>query len=762
MNKINTHSIINLIGVSSVNKTEVANNIKNGLQQKYPNISIEIISEKTDIDVINKIKEYSSIENKKEILIINSNNNKEDFRNDVVNIAEKINYNLVGVVFNYKTSELVLSNYQEVEFFKKEVLQKLNKKKYDLFVDIVEKTQSIDFDIIDYEKYIKSNNGLDGFDKDVVVIGDIHENVEPLKLLINDLRDTSKIVFVGDLIDKGNNTKETINYIYDLWKLGRCIIVKGNHESFVAKRLKKEIQPIEEEKENENFSSIKVFENDESLKNKFLELYDEMLPFLKINRKNNIFYVNHAPCKNKYIGKIDSLSEKNQRNIYFGTRENDAINEKLKFVFEEKNHASIYHVFGHVAHDMENIVTGNKIWLDTGSVYGNKLSAIVINSEGDFVIVDKKSNMLYESELIHLESDFEHINVLPENEKKNFRLSREDEYWVNKVIKNGVEFLAGTIPPSASDGVSLEPIGTALSYYKNNGIFKLIVEPKYMGSRIQFYMNNKDYKIVLKNGGLLKQNDKTSLLYNYWFKYTKDIFKWNKNIILDCELTPWGFLADSLIENEFEKYIESASNENDVLLNDSVYKSFKNNLNNQSSLELERSGISIFKEQLSLYNKKDEDIKIYPFSVLKVDDNLVDFDNYEMFSKLLPLELCLVIDMENDPNYEKNIMLFFEKITKELRLEGVVIKPLKEIENILPAIKVRNEDYLHIIYGHNYKNNYMNLVKHKNIKKKSKLAISEYNLGRLMLQAKNKEELMEYLIKFKLEINQELSVDNGL
>ncbi len=45
--------------------------------------------------------------------------------------------------------------------------------------------------------------------------------------------------------------------------------------------------------------------------------------------------------------------------------------------------------------------------------------------------------------------------------------------------------------------------------------------------------------------------------------------------------------------------------------------------------------------------------------------------------------------------------------------EGIVIKPFIKNDSDLPYLKVRNEDYLTLIYGYNYKYKYEVLCKSK-------------------------------------------------
>ena len=82
----------------------------------------------------------------------------------------------------------------------------------------------------------------------VFVIGDIHGMLDPLKHLIWRIEDTHKIdelIFVGDYIDYGPNSKEVIDYITALPY--EKTFLAGNHEDLL-------LQFFHEDLRDEHFS----------------------------------------------------------------------------------------------------------------------------------------------------------------------------------------------------------------------------------------------------------------------------------------------------------------------------------------------------------------------------------------------------------------------------------------------------------------------------------------------------------------------------
>ena len=83
-------------------------------------------------------------------------------------------------------------------------------------------------------------NLLDGFDGSsrLIIIGDVHGCLEELKLLLlhcSYRKETDKVVFVGDLVNKGPYSAEVVKFVR---KIGaRC--VRGNHDdAALSKALK--------------------------------------------------------------------------------------------------------------------------------------------------------------------------------------------------------------------------------------------------------------------------------------------------------------------------------------------------------------------------------------------------------------------------------------------------------------------------------------------------------------------------------------------
>ena len=66
-------------------------------------------------------------------------------------------------------------------------------------------------------------------------IGDIHGCLPPLRGLIARIPEDETLVFLGDYIDRGPESREVISYLIRLSKTRPCHFLRGNHEQMLLK-----------------------------------------------------------------------------------------------------------------------------------------------------------------------------------------------------------------------------------------------------------------------------------------------------------------------------------------------------------------------------------------------------------------------------------------------------------------------------------------------------------------------------------------------
>lgn len=71
--------------------------------------------------------------------------------------------------------------------------------------------------------------------KRTFVIGDIHGEVKTLSNLIKSLKlkPDDELIFLGDVVDKGPDTRETIDFLIKFSQKNKCTFVRGNHEEMM-------------------------------------------------------------------------------------------------------------------------------------------------------------------------------------------------------------------------------------------------------------------------------------------------------------------------------------------------------------------------------------------------------------------------------------------------------------------------------------------------------------------------------------------------
>lgn len=111
------------------------------------------------------------------------------------------------------------------------------------------------------KKYIRDLNSID---QRVFVVGDIHGKYDLLirALKENDIRSDDLVFFLGDLINKGNQSREVLDFVLDR---DNTVCLYGNHESsfllMVRELIKRDLHKYSEE---ENCSVLNNYINDMS------------------------------------------------------------------------------------------------------------------------------------------------------------------------------------------------------------------------------------------------------------------------------------------------------------------------------------------------------------------------------------------------------------------------------------------------------------------------------------------------------------------
>lgn len=199
----------------------------------------------------------------------------------------------------------------------------------------------------------------------MIVIGDVHGEFNMLMRLLDKLPQTDNLCFVGDLIDRGPDSKKVVDFVKD----NNYYCVMGNHEDMVMNDL--HTWSINGAKETlKSFFENTEVDLDEFLKSDYIPWFRDLpltIEYRMINGK--IFIISHSYA---YYGHNTP-----DYDILWGRD------------FPEVDDQGFINIFGHTPIE-EAMKLHNKHWLiDTGATFDNKLSAIDLTTEKIYSVEGK-------------------------------------------------------------------------------------------------------------------------------------------------------------------------------------------------------------------------------------------------------------------------------------------------------------------------------------------------------------------------------------
>jgi serine/threonine protein phosphatase 1 len=206
----------------------------------------------------------------------------------------------------------------------------------------------------------------------IFAIGDIHGCYDPLLELLDRVPidwSRDQLVFMGDYIDRGPKSFEVVDHLVELKALHPGIVfLKGNHEQMLADYL--------------------------SGKDRMTYLYNggqQTLDSYMMHARQAIRY----PIPDQHLRFFESLAlfheTENYIFVHAGLRQDVPLDQqgpedllwiREKFIYTTQSFGKRV-VFGHTPFD-EPLVEPNKIGIDTGAVFGNKLTCLQLPEEKFF------------------------------------------------------------------------------------------------------------------------------------------------------------------------------------------------------------------------------------------------------------------------------------------------------------------------------------------------------------------------------------------
>jgi protein phosphatase len=331
-------------------------------------------------------------------------------------------------------------------------------------------------------------------------------------------------------------------------------------------------------------------------------------------------------------------------------------------------------------------------------------------------------------------------------------------------------YLPPTMSPSETtkrEGL-LEHPDEAFSYFRHEGVGKVVCEQKHMGSRGVVIVcrheesARKRFGVVGEGIGvcytrtgrrffndpaleseLLKRVQSALTASDVWSEFKTD---W---VCLDCELMPWSAKAQELLKQQYAPTgaaARAALPEAIVALeNASVNGSDVGDL-----VERYRERLQMAEQYVDAYRRycwpvsSLADLKLAPFHLLATE-GVVHADKDHIWHMETLKRIChadpnlllatnyLVVDLADLASSAEGVS-WWEQLT-ESGGEGMVVKPFNFLANgrrglIQPAIKCRGREYLRIIYGPEYTApENLERLRARGLAGKRSLAMREFALG---------------------------------
>jgi hypothetical protein len=344
--------------------------------------------------------------------------------------------------------------------------------------------------------------------------------------------------------------------------------------------------------------------------------------------------------------------------------------------------------------------------------------------------------------------------------KYNFQ--KEKKYVqsrINSFETNGLRTWACTIAPSPKnlERNEIESLYSGLALYKDYGISKVILNPKFMGSYVSILLSKflEDTKVFSRKGYVVNHIDRARLLQAVKPMHDNMIKNNIDSLSYEGELCPWSALGDGLINREFKNYYQLHTDNLQFLMNSSIAQKLKFLLDSKSYKEYTQDksnakshvkrqyealealvcegvlpntyqyakSLNLYKEQLDKYGRYSDDFWVEPFNlVYTVRDGVKELntDNSYFFPDAPILDLN---------NFDAAVRQGYEYLQYKKDIEGIMIKPLQSrIIGIPHALKVRNNEYLQLIYGIKFDQDYKYYLTKRRVDRKIRASIKDYEI----------------------------------
>ncbi|HHT7803425.1 serine/threonine protein phosphatase [Streptococcus suis] len=229
------------------------------------------------------------------------------------------------------------------------------------------------------------------------VVGDIHGKYQLLVDLLQKWNpERQQLIFLGDLIDRGEDSKACLELVMDLVQNQGAICLTGNHERMFLAWLRDPQDRYDHYQRNGGDTTINSLLGrslDASVDgmvdaHQVSEQYGELIDFLKscpYYLETELYIFVHAGVDLT----LDDWRETSEHDmVWLRSKFHEAANETGKWIIF--GHTPVYNLFGTKTRISQIWDSGDgKIGMDGGAVYGGVLHGLVCNQDGpieDYVV----------------------------------------------------------------------------------------------------------------------------------------------------------------------------------------------------------------------------------------------------------------------------------------------------------------------------------------------------------------------------------------
>jgi protein phosphatase len=633
------------------------------------------------------------------------------------------------------------------------------------------------------------------------IIGDVHGCYDELVDLLTTLDYTSltngawehphgrKLVFVGDLVDRGPRIPEVVQRVIASVKHGSAFCVPGNHDVKFMRAVRGRDVQIKHGLA-ESLQQFEVFEREHhGFTATAAEFIDSLVSHYVFD--DGRLVVAHAGMKEEMQGRG---SGRVREFALFGetTGEIDEFGLPIRYHWAAEYRGKAIVVYGHTPVP-ETEWLNRTINIDTGCVFGGKLTALRY-PEKEIVSVSARqvycqparpflppaavgatlSAQQQLDDVLDIDDVLGkriiatrlHHNVTIREENATAALEVMSRFAANP---KWLIYLPPTMAPTETATMPglLEHPAEAFAHYRHDGIARVVCEQKHMGSRAiivvcrheetarkRFGVSDEAGICYTRTGRrffddaqledeVLSQIRAALTAANFWSEFSSD---W---ACLDCELMPWSAKAQELLRQQYAA-VGAASQAAMPHVISALAQALANGRDTAGLLERHRERAQLTTQYVEAYRRycwpvrSVSDIKIAPFHLLAAEGQVFARQDHvwhlETLAKICAHEPALLmatnylrVDVTNAES-EAAAVRWWEALTAAGG-EGMVVKPEEFVAKgrrgiAQPALKCRGREYLRIIYGPEYTlPAHLERLRARGISAKRSLALREFALG---------------------------------